>query len=147
MFRGRYEHTIDKKGRISIPSKYREILIQKYDETLIITNNYDSCLVAFPKEEWELLEKKVAKLPQMKPEVRAFQRYFISGAVECPVDKQGRILIPQSLRDYAKITKDVILVGLTKKFEIWAKDKWEPEFDKSRETFENSGDTLGDLGI
>ena len=146
MFRGRYEHTIDKKGRISIPYKYREILVEKGDETLIVTN-FDSCLVAFPREEWEILEKKVAKLPQMKPEVKAFQRYFISGAIECPLDKQGRIVIPQSLREYAKLNKEVVLVGLVRKFEIYSKEKWENEFEKSRDKFENSGDTLGDLGI
>ena len=146
MFRGRYEHTIDKKGRVSIPYKYREILSDKSDNALIITN-FDSCLIAFPKDEWEMLEKKVAKLPQMKPEVKAFQRYFISGAIECPLDKQGRVMIPQSLRQYAKLEKEVILVGLVKRFEIWAKDRWESEFDKCRERFENSGDILGDLGI
>ncbi len=146
MFRGRYEHTIDKKGRISIPSRYREILSARADDSLIVTN-FDSCLVAFPKEEWEILEKKVSKLPQMKREVKAFQRYFISGAIECPIDKQGRIMIPQSLRKYAGLEKEVVLVGLIKKFEIWAKAKWESEFDQARDRFENSGDILGDLGI
>lgn len=146
MFRGRFEHTIDKKGRISIPYRYREILVERSEESLIVTNS-DSCLVAFPKEEWELLEKKVAKLPQMKPEVKAFQRYFISGAIECPLDKQGRIMVPQSLRKYAKLDKEVVLVGLVKKFEIWSKEVWDSEFEKSREKFENSGDILGDLGI
>ena len=146
MFRGRYEHTIDKKGRISIPSRYREILSARADDSLIVTN-FDSCLVAFPKEEWEILEKKAAKLPQMKPEVKALQRYFISGAIECPIDKQGRIMIPQSLRKFADLEKEVVLVGLTKKFEIWAKAKWEAEFDQARDKFENSGDILGDLGI
>lgn len=146
MFRGRFEHNIDKKGRVSIPYRYREILSSRAEDTLIVTN-FDSCLVAFPKEEWEILEKKVAKLPQMKPEVKAFQRYFISGAIECPIDKQGRIMIPQSLRKYAKLEKEVVLVGLVRKFEIWSKQKWEEEFDEAREKFESSGDILGDLGI
>jgi len=146
MFRGRYEHSIDKKGRVSIPYRYREILSDRGDDSVIVTN-FDSCLVAFPKDEWEILEKKVSKLPQMKPEVKALQRYFISGAVECPLDKQGRVMIPQSLRKYAGLEKDVVLVGMVRKFEIWAADKWTNEFEQSRERFENSGDSLGDLGI
>ena len=146
MFRGRYEHTIDSKGRLSIPSRFREILVDRYSETLIVTN-FDRCLVAFPKEEWEALERKAALLPQLKKEVKSFQRYFISGATECPLDGQGRILIPPTLRDYADLGRDVVLVGLLKKMEIWSKARWQEVFSHSQKTFEETSDVLAELGI
>ena len=97
MFRGRFEHTIDPKGRVSIPAKFRELLAEKYDDRLIITN-FDRCLVAYPFEEWRTVEEKVTSLSMVKREVKAFQRFFLSGASECPIDKLGRILIPPTLR-------------------------------------------------
>jgi MraZ protein len=100
MFRGRFEHSIDPKGRVSIPVKFREILSANSDERMILTN-FDDCLWGYPVAEWQAIEDKVAALPQFKPEVKALQRVFISAATECPIDKQGRILIPPTLRDYA----------------------------------------------
>src|SRR4029434_1342980 len=91
MFRGRFENTIDSKGRISVPSKFREVLSSHYDERLIVTN-FDGCLWAYPYREWQAIEEKVSSLPQFKAEVRALQRVFVSAASECPMDKQGRIL-------------------------------------------------------
>jgi MraZ protein len=146
MFRGRYEHTIDGKGRLSIPSRFREILSDRYSETLVLTN-FDRCLVAFPQEEWDVLERKAAALPQLKKEVKAFQRYFISGATECPLDRQGRILIPPTLRTCAELSRDVVLVGMLKKIEIWSKTRWEEAFTESQKSFEEIGDVLAELGI
>ena len=146
MFRGRYEHTIDGKGRLSIPSRFRDTLNEKYSEMLIVTN-FDRCLVAFPREEWEALERKAAALPQLKKEVKTFERYFISGAAECPLDAHGRILIPPTLREYADLTKDVVIVGLLRKIEIWAKDRWSEAFQRSQKSFEEIGDVLAELGI
>ena len=143
MFRGRFEHAIDNKGRTSIPSKFREILITNYDERLIITN-FDACLWAYPVAEWQIIENKVAALPQFKPEVKALQRMFISAATECPIDKQGRILIPPTLRDYAGLSKEIVFVGMTKRIEVWAKDRWASEFDKSQKIAENA-ENLSDL--
>ena len=147
MFRGRYEYTIDSKGRVSIPSKFKEILIQQYDERLVITN-YDLCLVAYPHQEWSVIEEKVKSLPPLgKKDSRAFLRFFYSSGIDCEIDRQGRILIPQSLRDYANLQKDVVLVGSGKKIEIWNKERWEEEFRKSQESFDRVTDTLTNFGF
>lgn len=145
MFRGRFEHTIDPKGRTSIPSKFREVLATNYDERLIITN-FDNCLWCYPVREWQAIEDKVANLPQFKAEVKALQRVFISAATECPVDKQGRILIPPTLRDYAGLGKDIILVGMTKRIEIWAKDRWIKEFEQAQKKVEQE-ENLSNLDL
>src|SRR5512139_2981504 len=146
MFRGRYEHTIDSKGRISIPSRFREVLSEKYDDRLVITN-FDQCLVAFPYEEWSSLEQKVASLSLLKKEVKTFLRFFYSSAMDCSIDKQGRLLIPPTLRDYAVLQKDVVLVGEGKKIEIWAKERWNDVVKKAQEDFDQIGDTLSGLGL
>ncbi len=146
MFRGRHEHAIDSKGRLSIPSKFREILSNSFDERLIITN-YDGCLWAYPVSEWKKIEDKVNALPQFKEEVKAFQRVFISAAFESAVDGSGRILIPPTLREYAGITKDVVLVGMTNRIEIYSKEKWQQTFEASVKRLELMGDKLADLGL
>lgn len=146
MFRGRFEHTIDSKGRVSIPAKFRELLAEKYDERLILTN-FDRCLVAYPFEEWRVVEEKVGLLSMVKKEVRAFQRFFISGASECPIDKLGRILIPPTLRDYAQLERNVVFNGMLKKFEVWSKDRWHEEIKRSEENFEGMSEALAGLGI
>jgi len=147
MFRGRFHYRIDAKGRLSVPSKFREILSSHYtDERLIITN-FDQCLWAYPLLEWQELEKKVSNLPQFLDEVISLQRVFISAATECPVDKQGRILIPSSLREYAAIDNDVVIVGMTKRIEIWAKERWTTVFEEAQKKLEGLGNKLADLGL
>lgn len=148
MFRGRYEHTMTDKGRISVPSKFRDLIRNKYgDETLIITN-FNHCLAAYPLAEWYEIENKVAELPQFKQEVISFLRYLMGGAVECPIDGQGRILIPQSLRSYAKLDKEVVLIGMLNRFEVWSKEIWENEESiKSYEEFQKSSEILAGQGI
>jgi MraZ protein len=146
MLRGRYEHTIDAKGRISIPSKFREVLNKKYDDRLVISH-YDQCLVAYPFEEWTFLEEKQKLLPQMKKETKTYLRFFYSSGVDCTIDKQGRLLIPQTHRDYANLQKEVVLVGVGTRIEIWDKQKWEEEFRKAQESFDQDSDTLTSLGF
>ena len=146
MFRGRFEHQIDTKGRLSVPSKFREILSTNFDERLIITN-FDGCLWAFPYAEWQKIEEKVAALPQMQEMVKAFQRVFISAAVEAPVDKSGRIQLPLTLREYAGISKDVVIVGMTNRIEIYSREKWQQRFDESQKKLEMMGDKLAELGL
>lgn len=146
MFRGQFEHAVDGKGRLSIPSKFREILSTNFDERLIITN-FDGCLWAYPMAEWQKVEDKVAQLPQMRDEVKAFQRVFISAAVECSIDGSGRILLPPSLRKYAGISKDVVLVGMTNRVEIWSSEKWKQKLEESQKRLEMMGDKLADLGL
>lgn len=128
MFRGRYAHVMDSKGRVSIPSKFREVLNGRGQNTLIITNDiWDPCLVAFPLDRWLEEERKVQALPDIVREVRTYKRHFISGAQECSIDRQGRILIPPSLREYAQLNREALFVGLGDKFEIWSTDLWQPK--------------------
>ncbi|MCX7770328.1 MAG: division/cell wall cluster transcriptional repressor MraZ [Proteobacteria bacterium] len=129
MFLGRYEHTIDEKGRISIPAKFREILKVKYDERLVITT-MDGCLYAYPHQEWKEIEEKASNFDVIKPEDRQFMRIFFSGAMECIVDKLGRIVLPPTHREYAGIVKDVIFAGMLKRIEIWSKERFEERIIK-----------------
>lgn len=148
MFRGRYEHALDSKGRISIPSKFREILNKKYDERLIITN-FDHCLLAFPYEEWnQLVEQKVGSFSILRKETSAFLRFFYSSAIDCTIDTHGRLLIPPTLRDYANLKKDVVLVGEGRFFEIFAKEQWQEVAQQAEEGFDQIRDTLAsNIGI
>jgi len=142
MFRGTYEHTVDQKGRLSIPSKFREILRDHFSEMLIITRS-DGCLVAYTEDEWQRLERKISELPQLKANVTDVQRYIIASASDCPVDKQGRILIPQYLREHAEIARDVILAGMTNKIEIWSKERWQEKMNKTSGEYGKIVETLG----
>jgi len=146
VFRGRFEHTIDGKGRISIPAKFREILTKKYEDRVVVTN-FDHCLIAFPEEEWSMLEQKAGSFSLMRKETSAFFRFFYSSASDCVIDKQGRLLIPQTLREYANLQKDVVLVGEGKRIEIFAKERWLEEARKAEEDFDKIRDTLANLGI
>lgn len=148
MFRGRYEHTMTDKGRVSVPSRFRDLLKSKYEEETLIITNFNKCLAAYPIQEWYEIENKVAELPQFKQEVIAFLRYLMGGAVECPIDSQGRILIPQSLRSYASLDKDVVLIGMLNRFEVWSKEVWGSEESlKSYEEFQKSSEILAGQGI
>jgi MraZ protein len=142
MFRGNFEHTIDQKGRLSIPSRFRELLREHYEEKFIVTRS-ENCLEAYPEAEWVKLEKKISQLPQLDKNAKAVMRFLVSSAIECPVDKQGRILIPQYLRNHAGLEKDVVLAGMIDKVEIWAKDRWEKEMSETSEQFGELGGTLG----
>lgn len=146
MFRGRFEHTIDEKGRTSIPIKFRELLSSHYDERLIISN-FDNCLWAYPVAEWQKIEDKVAALPQFNPQVKALQRVFVSAACECPIDKQGRILIPPTLRDYAQLERDIVMVGMVKRIEIWSRARWLKVFNESQTTVSEAAEALANLGL
>lgn len=145
MFRGQFSHTVDLKGRTSIPAKFREILAASFDERLILANHFDGCLWGCPVAEWQALETKVASLSKVDAQVNAFRRVVISSAVECSIDKLGRILIPPTLRDYAGLSKDLIFVGVTDKIEIWAKDRWEEVLKKDQQLL--AGNNLSALGL
>jgi len=148
MFRGRYEHTMTDKGRISVPSKFRDLIRSKYSEEILIITNFNKCLAAYPLKEWNAIENKVAELPQFKQEVISFLRYLMGGAVECSIDSQGRILVPQSLRNYAQLDKEVVLIGMLNRFEVWSKEIWETEESlKSYEEFQKSSEILAGQGI
>ncbi|CRZ34653.1 MraZ protein [Herbinix hemicellulosilytica] len=120
MFMGEYVHTIDAKGRIIIPSKFREEL----GEEFVLTLGLDGCLFAYPYSEWQIFVEKLKTLPGTK-EARQLQRYFMAGAAACQADKQGRILIPAKLRESAALEKEIVFVGVLNKIEIWNKERWE----------------------
>ena len=148
MFKGRYSHTLDSKGRLSIPSKFREVLSEHQEDVLILTN-FDSCLLGFTREEWRLLEEKIRGQSMfstmLRKDMRAFVRYFFSGASECPLDRQGRILIPPTLREFAGLEKEVVLTGVANRIEIWSKERWGAFLSDSQENFEEIAAKLVDL--
>ena len=128
MFRGSFEHTIDEKGRVSIPSKFREILVGRNDARLIVTKFIlDSfrCLDVYPYAEWEHFEEELSKKPRFDPNFLKLETFYLSNAQECSVDKQGRILIPPILRDYAGLGKDVMFAAALEKFRIWNTATWQ----------------------
>jgi MraZ protein len=146
MLRGRSIHTLDAKGRIRIPTRFRDILKSRYDDRCIITN-LDRCLIVYPLQEWEKIEEKLGELSLVRQDVKAFQRFFISGATECIFDKQGRILIPQALREHASLEREVVLAGMLKSFEIWSKTLWDQEIKSAHDNFAEITATLAELGI
>lgn len=146
VFRGQYHHNIDEKGRIIFPSRFREIFTEKYDNRMVITN-WDGYLMVFPYDEWRVIEEKVSHQSILRKEVRSFQRFFMSGAVDCNLDGQGRVLIPPTLREYAHLEKDIILAGMIKVIEIWSKDRFEEEMKKTGEEIDKSTNFIADLGI
>lgn len=148
MFRGRYDHTVTNTGRVSIPSKFREVCRDKYGEETFVITNFDKCLVAYPLKEWNEIENKISELPQFRQDVSAFMRYLMGGAVDCPIDSQGRVLITQSLRTHANIQKEVVMIGMLKKIEIWSKETWDREESiSSYEQFKKSREILAEHGL
>ncbi|MGQ9687310.1 MAG: division/cell wall cluster transcriptional repressor MraZ [Desulfobaccales bacterium] len=124
MFKGSSFHIMDNKGRISIPVRYREILQERQDKQLILTK-WDGYILAFPHSEWVKVEAKLGEMALLRNDYRRFQRFFLHGVEECPLDRQGRILIPQKLRDYAKLDREVAIVGVVRNFEIWDRERYE----------------------
>ena len=121
MFMGEYNHTIDTKGRLIIPSKFRELLGSEF----IVTKGLDGCLFVYPHSEWARIEEKFKDTPLTAKDARKFSRFFFAGAACCETDKQGRILLPQVLREYADLQKDVVLAGVLSRVEIWSRDRWQ----------------------
>ena len=119
MLIGEYEHSLDAKGRLIMPAKLREDIGEKF----IITKGLDGCLFAFSLEEWKNFEQKLRSLPISNKDARAFSRFFFAGAIDCEIDKQGRFLISSNLREFAELTKEVVIIGMDSRLEIWSKDK------------------------
>ncbi|RKD24091.1 cell division/cell wall cluster transcriptional repressor MraZ [Ammoniphilus oxalaticus] len=131
MFMGEYQHSIDDKGRLTIPAKFRESLGADF----LITRGLDNCLFVYPMEEWKALEGKLKALPFTRADARAFTRFFFSGATECELDKQGRVNIPAALRQHARLEKDCVVIGVSSRVEIWSRALWEDYATDSAESF------------
>lgn len=140
-FKGEYNHTVDAKGRLIVPAKFREAL----GETFVVTKGLDGCLFVYSNEEWERIEEKFREIPLTTKDARKFSRFFFAGAADCDVDKQGRILIPSVLREFAAIQKEVVLVGVLNRIEIWSKERWlgENEYEDMDEVAEH----MAELGL
>ena len=141
MFMGEYNHTIDTKGRLIIPSKFRETL----GEEFVVTKGLDGCLFVYDNNEWNAFEEKLKSLPLTNKDARQFVRFFLAGAATVEVDKQGRILIPSLLREFAGLEKEVVLIGVASRVEIWSKDRWENA--ASYEDMEEIAEHMAELGL
>lgn len=151
MFRGTYEHTVDPKGRVSVPARFREVILASNDDRVMVTKfRSDSlpCLDVYRLPEWIDLEQRIDKLPKFDPKIRTFTLYYISSAQECQLDKQGRILLPPMLRSYAKLGESVVFAAFTNRFQIFDQAIWEQMNEHAeRAIFEESGGFLAELGI
>lgn len=143
MLLGEYKHIIDEKGRVAIPAKFRESL----DSGAIITRGLDHCLFIFSSSEWQTLAKKLVSLPLAKSDSRAFARLMLSGASDVKLDTQGRVLIPENLREYAKLKKQTVVTGMYTRMEIWDADEWKSYKLKTENAADDIAEKLGELGI
>lgn len=141
MFMGEYNHTIDAKGRMIVPSKFRELLGNEF----VVTKGLDGCLFVYPNEEWKNIEEKFRTVPLTTKDARKFSRFFFAGAATCEVDKQGRILLPSNLREYAAIEKEVVSVGVLSRVEIWSKDRWSENGDY--DDMDEIAEHMAELGL
>ncbi|KAA1042705.1 division/cell wall cluster transcriptional repressor MraZ [Macrococcus equipercicus] len=141
MFMGEYQHQLDAKGRIIVPSKFRDEL----SEHFVITRGLDNCLFGYTIAEWQKIEEKLKTLPITKKDARKFMRLFFSGAVEVDLDKQGRINIPSHLREYAGLTKECVVIGVSSRIEIWDKAVWQTFYEETEEHYEEIAEELIDL--
>lgn len=143
IFLGEVRHVLDEKGRVVIPSKFRPAL----KDGLCITRGFDNALFIFPMEEWRRLDEKFRALPLTDPNSIKFMRFWYSGAVQDELDPQGRLLIPKNLREYAKIDKEVVIIGVSTRLEIWSAELWDKYFGDSKEFYKTLGEALNAIGI
>lgn len=143
MFFGEYNHTIDGKGRVSVPAKYREQL----GDSFILTKGLDNCLFIYPLEEWKIMENKLKQLPLTNKDARAFVRFFFSGATECELDNQGRIRIPNNLREYANLEKEAVMIGVATRIEVWSSSEWQEYNSDANLSYDEIASKMAELGI
>lgn len=143
MFMGEYKHTIDEKGRLIVPAKFRELL----GESFVVTKGLDNCLFIYPQEEWQAFEDKLKNLPIANKSARKFTRFFLAGANNCMLDKQGRVLIPNNLRVFAELEKEVVLIGVSNRIEIWSKELWDAYNNNDDLSVDEIAEQMTDLGI
>ncbi|MEW6074953.1 MAG: division/cell wall cluster transcriptional repressor MraZ [Candidatus Omnitrophota bacterium] len=144
MFYGEYFHSIDRKGRLIMPAKFREVAKANFVEKFFVTRGLDKCLFMFSEEEWKSQEQKFKTMPFTKQQARVFNRIYFSGAIDVVPDRQGRILLPQYLKEFADIRKEVVIVGISNRIEIWSKDKWKEFYGTWQPAFEEISEKLID---
>lgn len=142
MFYGEYEHALDAKSRVIVPARFREIFKERYVERFFITRGLDQCLFLFTEEAWKAVEKTYAAMSFTKEQSRHFNRLLFSGASDVVCDKQGRILIPDYLKNHAEIKTDVMIIGVSNRIEIWAKEKWQSFLSDKSGQYEELADKL-----
>jgi len=143
MFIGEYIYSIDEKKRLAIPAKFRPVLGQK----AVITRGLDNCLVIYPLKEWQKLAKKLESLPTSQGDARSFVRIMLAGACHVQLDKLGRILIPDYLKDYARLKKNVAVLGLSNRIEIWSEERWQEYKRKTEASVGDMAERLKELGV
>ena len=143
MLIGEYEHSLDAKGRLIMPAKIREDIGEKF----IVTKGLDGCLFGFSQNEWTNFEEKLKTLPLTNKNARDFVRFFLSGAIECEIDKQGRFLIASNLREYANMEKEVVIIGVGTRIEIWNRDKWKQYNSDENISADEIAENMTMLGI
>ncbi|GAX01829.1 division/cell wall cluster transcriptional repressor MraZ [Secundilactobacillus silagei] len=143
MFMGEFEHSIDTKGRLIIPAKFRDQL----GEEFVITRGMDGCLFGYPMAQWAIMQKRLSALPLNKRDARAFVRFFYSAATTCSLDKQGRVNLPQALIKHAELAKQCVIVGVSDRFEIWSQKRWQAFAEKAEENFDDIAENLIDFDM
>ena len=143
MLIGEYEHSLDVKGRLIMPAKLKDDIGEKF----VVTKGLDGCLFAYSEAEWKNFEQKLRTFPLTNKDARALMRFFLAGAMECEVDKQGRFLIASNLREFAGLEKEVVIIGVLTKIEIWSKDKWLKYSEEENKTADEIAEKMSDLGI
>lgn len=152
MFRGQYEHTMDGKGRISVPARFREVLAERdltgeNVDRIILTRTFEQCLVVYPVDKWMAFEEKIRGLPQFNPNVQRLKRVYIAGAVEVSIDSHGRLLVPQSMREFAALERGCVWVGQLDTIELWSQEKWQGAVDEALENPEDLSAAMAELGL
>ena len=143
MFIGEYNHTLDNKNRVIMPVKFRD----QIGSSFVMTKGLDNCLFIYSKDEWKNIEDKLKSLPMTNKDARAFVRFFFAGATECDIDKQGRALIPNNLKEFAKIDKDVVIIGVSTRIELWSLKEWNKFNSDANISYEDVAEKMSQLGI
>ncbi|HOH89668.1 MAG: division/cell wall cluster transcriptional repressor MraZ [Clostridia bacterium] len=143
MFIGEYNHTLDPKNRVIMPSKFRE----KLGDSFVMTKGLDNCLFIYSSQDWSIVEDKLKSLPMTNKDARAFVRFFFAGACECDLDKQGRMVIPNYLKEHANIDKELVIIGVSTRIEIWSKEEWNKFNNDANISYEDVAEKMSQLGI
>ncbi len=142
MFYGEYKHNLDRKGRLILPSKFREVCRENMVERFFLTRGLDKCIFMFSEAEWRIQEQKFKNMPFTKQETRNFNRMFFAGAVDVNPDKQGRFVMPPYLKEYADIQRETVVIGVSNRIEIWSQKKWEDFYTNSSDSFEQIAENM-----